>query len=279
MRKKLFTTLAIAALMGTMSAQAQKVDDYGLFDRLSAGISLGTTGIGFEVAAPIGNYVQARMGYSFMPKIKVTKTVDIDSDKNWLAKDPATGRTIDDFDIQGKLNMNDFKLLFDLYPSKSGNFHFTAGFYLGKSKLVEAYNTTPLVSDEKYPDGEYKYWGNAGPDLGSGNNIYTVVSEPDGQVKVDLKTNGFKPYIGIGVGRAVPKGRVGVCFDFGVQFWGKPELWTNIMDRNSTSYRKVEKDRITNNESYCDDIKDAIKIGQKIIGYPVLTLRINGRIL
>jgi hypothetical protein len=45
-----------------------------------------------------------------------------------------------------------------------------------------------------------------------------------------------------------------------------------------TSYQKVDKDKILSTEDYCDDIRDGIKTGEKIIAYPVLTLRVNGRI-
>jgi hypothetical protein len=71
---------------------------------------------------------------------------------------------------------------------------------------------------------------------------------------------------------------VSVCFDLGVEFWGKPGLWTNISDDMGTSYQKVDKDKILSTEDYCDDIRDGIKTGEKIIAYPVLTLRVNGRI-
>ncbi len=275
--KKLLT-LALIGLISTTGAQAQDtVDEFGLFDHVSAGLSLGTTGIGIEVAAPLCNFVQARMGYSFMPGIKKTFNFDIDTDKAWVANNPKTGKKVEDVDIEGKFGWGDFKLLFDIFPSKKSIFHFTAGFYIGKSKVIEAYNVSPLVSDEKYPDGSYKYWGVAGPDLGSGSQFYTVVSEPDGQVKLDVKTNSFKPYLGIGVGRAVPKGRFSVCGDLGVQFWGKPELWTNVDEGNGPKYSKVERSKITGTDDYCDDIKDGIKTGEKVVIFPVLTIRINGR--
>lgn len=267
--KKLFI-FAFAAMLGTQSVSAQDFDDYGIFDHLSAGISLGTTGIGIEVAAPVTNYLAVRAGYSFVPKIKVKKNVDFDSQENWLRKEDGTGY-YDNTDIEAKLNMGDFKLLVDVYPFKSSSFRLTAGAYIGQSKLVQAKSLDHFINE--------RYWGNSGPELGTATNTYTVVSDNSGVINVDLKVNSFKPYIGFGFGRAVPKGRVGVCFDMGVQFWGKPGVYTNISDNYGNGYQRVERKRITNDsESAYEDIRDGIKIGEKVFGYPVITLRINGRI-
>jgi hypothetical protein len=39
----------------------------------------------------------------------------------------------------------------------------------------------------------------------------------------------------------------------------------------------VERSKITGTDDYCDDIKDGIKTGEKVVIFPVLTIRINGR--
>jgi hypothetical protein len=268
---RILTTLALVGLMGTMSVQAQdRVDNFGIFDHVSAGVSLGTTGIGFEVAAPVTNYLQARVGYSFMPKFKVKGDQKIDSKNSIFKKEDGSGY-YDGVDFEGKLNIGDFKILLDFYPFRTSTFRVTAGAYIGTSKICTVNTTNTFLNS--------KYWGNSGPELGKAPlQTYTVVSEKDGSVSVDLKTNSFKPYIGIGFGRAVPKGRVSVCFDLGVEFWGKPGFYTNISDNFGLSYQKVDKDKIVNDENYCEDIRDGLKTAEKIIAYPVLTLRVNGRI-
>ena len=129
--------------------------------------------------------------------------------------------------------MGDFHLLFDYYPFKSSSFHLTAGAYIGKSELVTIQNKAPFVKQN--------YWGNAGIELGTAESIYTqytIYSDNQGNVKADVKTNSFKPYVGIGFGRAIPKGRIGIQFDLGVQFWGTPEVWTNLksFDYNTGDY-------------------------------------------
>ena len=135
-----------------------------------------------------------------------------------------------------------------------------------------------------------EYAGKAGIDLSkTGSSVmakYTIVSDAQGNIDAKVKVNGFKPYIGIGFGRAVPRNRVGVQFDLGVQFWGKPELQTNVMYYDGelgdfvTRYEKVEKGRITRSHEDKDykDLRNALKTAEAITVYPVMTVRFVGRI-
>ena len=268
--KRLFFFCATAVLGFSQSFAQLSEDDYGIFNHLSAGISVGTDGIGFEVAAPLTYKFDVRAGYSLMPKFKYSKTIDLNDD-------PAFIEGVSHVDVEGKLNMGNFHLLFDFHPIASSSFRLTAGAYIGNGKLLTARNLTPFVKKEK--------WGVAGFEMGTGANTYTAVSDSKtGDVNIDLKVGAFKPYLGIGFGRAVPKGRVGVQFDLGVQFWGTPGVWTNINvwdEQESdyvTKYMKIDKDRITNPKKDYQDVKDAVKIIEKFSVYPVLSLKINGRI-
>ena len=261
--------IALAAIFGIQTSQAQEQEiEYGLFNHLSAGVSVGTDGIGLEVASPITNFLSVRLGYSFLP-IKYTGNFDFDSDEAFLRKEDGSGY-YDNVDVEGKLHMGDLKLLFDLYPSKKSSFRFTAGAYIGNSKLVTAKSTNEFINK--------RYWGNSGPELGKGLKNYTIVSDENGVINADLKTNSFKPYLGIGFGRAIPKNRLSVSFDLGVQFWGTPSLWTNIDINGDPRYRKIEKDRILSDQDWVEDLKDGLDIMEKVIAYPVLSLRLNGRI-
>ena len=265
---ELICTMAVFGF-GQSFAQNLSEEDYGFFNHLSAGISLGTDGIGFEVATPLTYSFDVRAGYSFMPKFKYSTTIDLDDD-------PAFIEGVHQVDVEGKLNMGNFHLLFDYYPIASNSFRLTAGAYIGNGKLLTVRNLKPFVKE--------KEWGKAGLELGTGENSYTAVTDKKGDAVIDLKVSSFKPYLGIGFGRAVPKGRVGVQFDLGVQFWGTPGVWTNINaldDKEGsyvTKYMKIDKDRITNPKDGYQDAKDAIKTIEKIGVYPVLSLKINGRI-
>jgi hypothetical protein len=273
--KKLLLICA-TALFGFGQAHAQlDADDYGFLNHVSFGVSAGTTGIGFQLAAPLSASFAVRAGYSFMPKFKYSKDFSLSGNTGAFTKDRV--------DIEGKLNMGDFSLLFDWYPSKKSSFRFTAGFFAGNKTLVEVNNKEAFVKDN--------YKGKAGIELGEYNpanpqseSRYTMMTDAEGNVKAELKVNSFKPYLGIGFGRAVPRKRIGLQLDLGVQFWGKPELESNFsyVDRqtgeNVTRYEAIKKNRITNQDKDYQDLKDAVKTIQKIGVYPVLNLRINGRI-
>lgn len=267
MKKRSFIAL-LAAIVLPFTANAQEREDMGYFNHLSASYSLGTDGlVGFEVASPIGNYVTARMGYSFMPSFKAKVDIDYDyNKKNETAK------------MEGKLNMGDFKLLFDIHPSRSSSFRFVAGFFLGKENLLEAYTTEPLT-----PLGTAN-WGGVGRIQIGTNPDNMFGTDRDGNLNARVRVNTFKPYLGIGFGRAIPKKLVSVCFDLGVQFWGKPKV--EIFDYHDpldvtkeSSWVKLTKDDFekTATKERDKDGYDALNIVDKISVYPVLNLRINFR--
>ena len=265
----LFCVMAILGF-GQSFAQLEK-DDYKYFNHLNAGISLGFDGIGIDVAAPLTYNFAVRAGYTFMPRIKYKTSIDIEENAAF---------TTDEVELEGKLKMGDFHLLFDYYPFKKSSFHLTAGAYISSPTIATVKNTKPFVKDG--------YWGNSGIELGTTHSLaeqYTMISEAEtGDARMDLRVNAFKPFVGVGFGRAVSKGRVGVQFDLGVQFWGRPELHTNVkyFDFKEgdyvTRFEKLERGRITNPNSDYQDLKDAAKIIEKICVYPVLKIRVNGRI-
>lgn len=275
MKKLLIACMLLAGGFAQASAQELSPKDFGYFNHLSGGIVLGTEGIGIEVAAPITYDFAVRMGYSLMPKFKYSKSLNLNENKGAFIKDRV--------DIGGKLNMGDFKLLVDWYPFRTSSFHATAGFFIGRSTVVKIDNKEPFVKDN--------YKGVAGIELGvydpsnpQSESRYTLMTDPNGDIKGELEVNAFKPYLGVGFGRAVPKGRIGVQFDLGIQFWGKPELKANMnyVDRetgeNVTNFEPIKRGRITNPDGDYQDLKDAVKTIQKIRVYPVLNIRINGRI-
>ena len=283
--KKLFLLCAMATLfVGQSFAQQQQAQipssagslspqDFGYFNHLSAGVSLGTDGIGIELAAPITYDFAVRTGFNFFPKFKYSKSLHLTNDASGAFK-------LNDVELEGKLNKFDFKLLFDWYPFKTSSFHATAGFFVGGSTLVDVYNKEEFINPG--------YYGNAGIELGDATKgpeyRYTMVTDQSGNVKAEVKVNSFKPYLGVGFGRAVPKGRIGVQFDLGVQFWGRPEVLGNMnyVDRQTgevvTRYEKIKKNRIINENKDYQDLKDAVKTIEKIGVYPVLNIRINGRL-
>ena len=157
-----------------MNAQAQYLsqstgdsNDPGYFKHLDVSLTAGTSGVGFDVATQLGNYVQLRAGYEFMPQIHVgvnfpvavggESAVKYDANGNRvesrfdrLAKilKEVTGYDVDDHvEMICKPTMNNFKLLVDVFPFKNNkHWHFTAGFYLGPTQFARADNSIDAMN-------------------------------------------------------------------------------------------------------------------------------------
>lgn len=162
------------------------------------------------------------------------------------------------------------RILVDYYPwSKKSSFHVTIGFFAGGRNVVKQRgNIDPVVirtidKINNYPelDEDDKF----SPSVTiNGTDIY--VNELNGHVDASLKINSFKPYLGIGFGRAVPNKRVGVQFDLGVWYHGKWKI--------SSSNPQVEK-ALDEGE---DDDKGLMYNLDKIKFLPRIALKIVGRI-
>ena len=156
--KKIRCVLALAFLFSAVTVFAQqekKITENKIFNHMDVALTLGTTGIGFELASPVTDWVQLRTGFSFIPKFSPTINFDIQ-----VGDDPATSQskfeqmsTIlegmlgnevnNSIDMKGVPNFNNWTFLVDVFPFKSNrHWHFTAGFYLGSSTVANAYNTT-----------------------------------------------------------------------------------------------------------------------------------------
>lgn len=256
--KKLFAILLVS-LLGTQGIMAQKnTQDFGCFDHLGVGVSVGLDGIGLELATPLTDFAALRAGVAFWPKISYKTDVDI-NDNNSLIEN--------NVELEGTLNIFNFKLLADVYPFKGSSFHVTAGAYFGKEEVVSVTNTTSFIKDPA------KY-GKLGLKLGD----YRITTDKFGNIQADAKVNALKPYLGIGFGRAVPKKhRVAVACDLGVQFWGKPRLGAMTKDDWGNEY--YHKFKSSDLDEYDDeDLKDALDLAEKFSVFPVLNIRISGRI-
>ncbi len=260
---KKISSCIVLLLMITSSAKAQYVDDNMLFNHLGASVSLGLDGIGIEVSTTATQWAGVRAGISFFPNISYSL-----SDINYKRhnKDGKLG-------LDATFKKVDGKILIDGYPfgSKS-SFHITAGLFFGNSEFL----TVDLKEDPNVPiDGGIVPPADRNP-IG-----YAIDPDENGIIKLRMKYNSVKPYIGIGIGRAVPKAgkRIAVAADLGVQFHGTPKVqayspegtgWMDIEAEDFYSIVEKEKDQ--------EDIKDAFDIIEKVKVWPVLNIRITGRI-
>ena len=250
--KKILVTLVLV-----LSSVSIYAEENGIFNHMSVAVELGSTGIGFELAAPIGNYVAVRAGMDFMPSFKYNTTIDVGCPQGLPdgMKIPTT------VDIEGKDKFTNGKLLFDCYPFRNSSFHVTAGAYIGSKEVIDVYNKE---------DGALKdivSWNKQRPEamIGAELGDYFLTPDDQGNVNADVRTKSFRPYVGLGFGRAVPqKHRFTCAFDAGVMFWGKPEIY--LRDT------KVEASDIDG------DGGSIAKTMTKIQVWPCLSLRVIGRI-
>ena len=258
MKKLLLLGIIALGNIGVGSAQSKDLK-LGIFDHVAIGASVGLfDGIGFDLAAPVTDYAALRAGISFWPKVSYKTDIDINDNNPLIAES---------VDIEAKLKIFDFKVLADVYPIKGSSFHLTAGAFFGDGKLATATNTSMFIKDPA------KY-GKLGLMLGD----YRVTTDKNGYATAEAKVNKVKPYVGLGFGRAVPKKhRLCVSCDFGVQFWGKPQL--GVMTKDDWGNENYHWFKSTDLDEYDDeDVKDVLETAEKITVYPVLNIRISGRI-
>lgn len=139
------------------------------FNHMDLSVTLGTTGVGFDVTMPINNIVQLRTGFTFMPHFTATMNFgvqvgdeamtqaeqDAKFEKMSTLLEEMIGTTVDQsIDMKGKPTFWNFKLLVDVFPFKDKHWHLTGGFYWGPSKIAVAenavYDATSLVAMSLY---------------------------------------------------------------------------------------------------------------------------------
>ena len=164
--------LSVFVVICGLSASAQgsslreQLDEYHMFNHLDASITLGTTGIGFDLATPVTNYAQLRVGYAFMPSFHKSMYFGVqvgdkpenkyDANGNRVQTkfekmagvlNQITGYQVDDeVEMIGMPTYNNLKVLVDVFPfQKDKRWHVTAGFFLGPSRIAKAYNATDAM--------------------------------------------------------------------------------------------------------------------------------------
>ena len=270
--KKTMLLVAMALLsVGRITAQVKSADDLGVFDHVSVGVGVGTPGVTLEVAAPITPYVAVRGGVNFFPDIKVKTHLDIDVSGTQVPSEML--RDIpSEIEIEGKPSLTTGHLLFDVFPFKSSAFHLTVGAFFGSSKIVTVHNAVDGslravndINQRLIAQGianPTTHENMVGLDLGD----FFLTPDDRGNVDATLRVASFRPYVGLGFGRPVPaKHRFALNFNMGVQLWGEPEVWLrdNKLDKTTTD----------------SDAGAVVKVLSKVTVYPMLSLKLVGRIL
>lgn len=261
-------------MLGLTSVSAQE-EDKMLLNHLGVGVGVGTTGITIDAATTVTPYVGVRAGVNIFPSFKISTDLDLEfTDAMSSDYTNITGEQLpESFEVEAKPSMTTGHILFDLYPSKKTNFRLTVGAYFGGSEIIKVYNkedgALQSIYDFNHEQGRFagKFAPGAHPGMiGLALGDYFLEPDENGNAEACIKVNGFRPYVGIGFGRAVPrKNRLGFQFDLGVQFWGSPKVYL--------------QDKELEESDMDGDDGGIVKTLSSITVYPTLSFRLVGRIL
>ncbi len=166
--KSVVLNILLLAMPSLVSAQSNDAsthytyDNRGVFSHFDAAFTIGTTGLGFDLATPITPWLRLRAGGTF--HLQTHRTVTLTSEVGegqtealqqehfeQLSDFMSSLTTIApqrDIAIEGTMTMNNAKVLIDFFPFKNNrHWHLTAGVYYGGKQLMACHNTTEsLVS-------------------------------------------------------------------------------------------------------------------------------------
>lgn len=148
--KRIVLAIVLACSLFTTQAQDKT---FKPFNHLDFGVTLGTTGIGFDVQMPIHEIVKLRTGFEVAPHFNYNMDFYMQSFDDQGAPTGSmfdrmsevlyglTGFKVDQYvTMKSNPTMWNFKFLVDVYPFKNKHWHVTAGFHWGPSKIAETVN-------------------------------------------------------------------------------------------------------------------------------------------
>lgn len=167
--------------------------------RFGIGLHGGLVGGGFDLGYQINPLLGLRAKYSLLPFEIKDQTVTF-SGQNLL--------------VNANINLNHADLILDFYPFKNAiRLSAGLGFFAGNEIMLNAAFTDSTKLGE-----------------------ITFSPEDIGSLGMQWKLNDLNPYIGLGFGRAAPKGRIGLGLDMGAYYIGPPKpeiLATGMVKRTS----------------------------------------------
>ena len=230
---------------GTAAAQ-------DLFNHLAVNAHVATTGVGVELSTPITKFITMRAGVTCMPGFSFNAEVDGQYYVNNMPNDFTV-------DLDANLKRTQGSVIFNVYPLAKAkvcsSFFLAAGLYFGGDKLVKINGHSDEIAEKinQFIDNPYIELGD-----------YKLPVDENGNVKGGLKVQKVRPYVGLGFGRYVPKKRISVTGELGVQFHGHIKPYTSEGEIEAFN-ELTEKD-------------DWKKVMDKLTVYPMLKIVISGRI-
>ena len=164
---------------------------YGIANHVGIGASAGLwNGISPEVGIPLGGHIAIRGGYNFMSSVwGYEKTLNLGT----ITDDDNNTYDLSNIPLKAEISTQYYAMA-DLYLSKKGSFHITAGIFGGQSM---AHVTADLTHVDQIKPDDYAT-------LAIKYNGASVSTDENGFVHANLRPNKtLMPYFGIGWGRIV----------------------------------------------------------------------------
>lgn len=286
--KKVIATLALLLIAATASAQDMLLTNSAFqgrtaFSNVGASLNAGLTGFGASFSTPLSKHFNLRAGFGTFPytyKYTIDQlTLDISDQLQQYGVPGNFSATIDhEVDLKAKLKLPETHFLVDFTPGGQGMgaFHITAGLYAGGSNLIHVNGNSNLAALQGKVDNLRNQINAQYPGVGDLLDINVtdlsfelgdagVHLNADGTANAYAKVNSIRPYLGIGWGNAIPRGRVGFRFDIGAMYQGKPKITSPNVDNDLSS-------EFTN-----DELVDKILRNAKF--YPQISFQLTFRLM
>lgn len=275
------TVLGLSTITAQTKAEVNK-EFYKPGKRIGISVGFGIMdGIDIEASTSLTKWCSAHVGVSIMPdinyKFSQTESINVSPEAAaYLAiARPDLNVSTTDVNFKASMSRTQVHVLFDAYPfPDKSNFFVSAGFYflgdkvlningeVGKN-LIEARDA---LKDSQIPGFE--------EDINVDFEDYGLPVDNNGNINAALQVSGFRPYVGVGFGRAIPKKRVSCRFDLGVQFQGAPKL----VDKDGKDFRQSSfYEGLSGSEKKKAD--NIVNVIEKFSVMPCLKFSIRGRIL
>lgn len=218
---------------------AQKAERH-LFSNLALSAGVSTTGTRIDLATPINDRFSLRGGFSFL-----SFDADVDIKPSSTTEYRKYIKYMPEIAVNGKISTAHTHILVDFTPAKQGIFHITAGLFFGSTEFV-ANGLLVNPQTRKSVMKDLRDAGYTDTNMPEFTLEEKYVMRPNNDGGIDAKINlgnTVKPYFGIGFGRSVPKRRVGIKFDWGILYQGKPHISSpNLIKGNLNDYIKDSAD-------------------------------------
>lgn len=225
------------------------------FNQVALTAGLTTLGITLEAVTPLNNHFNLKAGLNYFSYNTGQRYISLNDPNGALHQ--AFGQDVS-YRMRGEAKNIHAHLVVDFYPYKKGLLYFSGGFYFGRTKLKASGIITNRDGSPAQLQPPYEW-----PELEFNGQKIDITN---GQLNAELTLgNTVKPYLGIGLGRAIPRRRLGVKLEVGLLLAGKYTLKQN----------GVDVETVTTRVDNFEDINSTMKVFEY---YPMLKVQLNYRL-